>query len=1135
MIFSVNDKYPPKWRISRQFLKFMKLTAIFLTVAFLQVHAKSFPQVTLSLKNVPVEKVFIEIERQAGYGFLYTKTVLSGLPKVTIEVRNVSVDEVLNECFKGQPMEYSIENNMIVIKRKITANLTSTAEIKDITEPPVQISGQVLNQDREPLSNVSVTIVGSKTGTTTNSEGRFTLDAPDNKNLVLEFSSIGYKTKRVNTGTQNLVEVVLELDVAGLSDVVVVGYGTQRKVDVTGAIDVIKIDELNRNTASNPLTGLQGQSPGVFVSVSGRPGSNPDIIIRGLSTLGNNAPLYIIDGIPTESGLENIQASNIESIQILKDAAAASIYGSRASNGVIIVETKKGNSTLLTFESRITSQKYLNGIKVLNTEQRGRVLWQASINEGKDPNAQPLYDYEWSYDNNGNPVLEKVIPITWINEDMGIKGADTDWYKEVTRPGLILTNQLTLSTNGKSGGGRLSVTHYKDKGVFIYNNFSKLNIDLNSHYRFKENIEVGQSIILNSSTDYPDNVRGDALTQQPLVPVHTTSGGWGGPWGAGFEDWMQPVMNATINSWDNTKRLSVFGSGYLSIKFLKDFTFKSNVGIEYINSVFTDYQRPYEAGFLHRNLGSLGINNSTTLNWSLSNTLTYNLKRGNHAINVLAGTDLYKNTTNFLNTFAQDFAVDQRDYYQMNSAVGTKTISGNGSGYQLLSFFGKVNYNFLNRYLLSTTLRYDGSSRFGKDNRFGLFPSFSLGWRMDEEKFIRELNVFDLLKPRFGYGVVGNQKIQNDAAIGLYEALYGIDYTWIWDPSTSYDINGSDGGNLASGFHRVKSGNSHLKWETTTENNFGFDFGILNMLISGSFDYYIRKSKDILIQPPYLGAIGEGGTTWYNGASVSNKGWELSLNYKKSVNLFTYGITLNLGHFKDKITYLPEDVVKAYPGNVEKTILGRSQREMFGYVADGLFQNQQEVDDHAAQTGKGIGRIRYKDLNKDGVINALDQEYLGNTLPGIIYGIGFNIIYKQWSLNIFANGEGSKNVYNSVKQNTDFIFARAGINYGTRVLDAWTPQNNTSTIPALKTTNENNEYRSSTYFVESGSYFKLRNVEVNYTFKDGLQFFNRLRLFLIGENLVAVKPRSYTGPDPESPNNAYGRPRKVTFGVNFSL
>lgn len=387
--------------------------------------------------------------------------------------------------------------------------------------------------------------------------------------------------------------------------------------------------------------------------------------------------------------------------------------------------------------------------------------------------------------------------------------------------------------------------------------------------------------------------------------------------------------------------------------------------------------------------------------------------------------------------------------------------------------------------------------------------------------------------------MVGNQEIRNDASLGLYQALYGQDYTWQWDQSTSYDLNGADQGTLPSGFRRVQSANDQLKWETTTENNYGLDFGILNMAISGSFDYFIRKSKDILIQPPYLGAIGEGGSRWYNGASVANKGWELSLQYKNTfsnIKDFSYEVGVNLGHFKDRITYLPPDVVKAYPGNVEKTILGHSQSAIFGYVADGLFQNQAEVDKAAAQTGKGIGRIRYKDLNGDGVINALDQNFIGDRLPGLIYGINLTMSYKRWNLTVFANGVNNESIYNSVKQNTDFIFSRAGINYGVRVLDAWTPQNNKSTIPALITTNKNNEFRSSTYFVESGSYLKLRNVEINYDFKNGgIKFFKDLRVFLIGENLAVIKSKSYTGPDPESPNNSYGRPRNLTFGINFSL
>jgi TonB-linked SusC/RagA family outer membrane protein len=541
---------------------------------------------------------------------------------------------------------------------------------------------------------------------------------------------------------------------------------------------------------------------------------------------------------------------------------------------------------------------------------------------------------------------------------------------------------------------------------------------------------------------------------------------------------------------------------------------------------------------MHRDVANLTINKNKTFNWSLSNTLNYNLDLNNHSIELLAGNELYKNNYTYLNTFADDFAIDSRDYYQMDAAVGTQTISGNETGYQLLSFFGKINYNFSDKYLLTATLRYDGSSRFGVENRFGTFPSISAGWRMDQEDFIKNnFNFIDLLKIRYGYGVVGNQEIGNDAALALYEALYGDDYTWHWDPSTSYDLYGADSGNLPSGFRRVKAGNPILKWESTTENNAGLDFGFLDMTLTGSFDYFLRKSEDILIQPPYLGAIGEGGSKWYNGATVENRGWEFTLKYRNSIRDFDYTVSTNVGHFKDKITYLPDEVVKAYPGNVEQTILGHSQRALFGYVADGLFQNQEEVEAHAEQTGKDIGRIRYADLNDDGEINSLDQKYQGNTLPGLLYGMNVNLTYKKWDLNFFFNGEVDKNVYNSTKVYTDFTFRRAGVNYGTRTLDAWSPQNTDSDIPAVITSDKNNELRTSSYFVEKGGYMKLRNVEINYNFdtSNRLKFLSNLRVFVIGENLAMIKHKSYTGPDPENPNNGYAIPLKLTLGVNFSL
>lgn len=1088
-------------------------------------------KLSFELQSASIKDVLLYIEDHSEFSFMYDNNDVDINRKVSIKVKDETIDTILNQLFDdGQFKTKTIGRHIIIFPKE------RDSEKVFVPQQNKTVTGKVTDAGGDPLPGVTIVVKGTTIGTVTDNDGSFQMQIPSDAKILV-FSFVGLRTQEIAIQDNTIFKITMQTEAYGLDEVLVTGYQTQKKVDVTGAIDVVETEALEKSSASNPLEALQGQMPGAYITTSGAPGAGVGIIIRGLSTLGDNNPLFIIDGMPTKSGMDNLDASNIKNIQVLKDAAAASIYGSRASNGVVIIETKSGTQNQITFDSRITTQKYQGMIDVLNTEQRGEAIWRALINEGIEPSSHALYDYTWHYDGDV-PVLDKVMPIEWINQEMGIRSADTDWWDEVLRTGLILRNQLTMSTGSAAGGSRFTVTQYMNKGVFIKDKFDKLNVSLNSNYKVNDFIEFGENMTVTTSTRYPDGARGGALNTQSIIPVYTEDGGWGGPFGAGFEDWLQPVANSYINEWDNTKNLGLLGSGFMTIDFTNNLEFRTKIGVEYNNSTWTDYQRPYVSGFLHREISNLTINKSNTFNWSLSNTLNYRIKLSNHSANILVGTELFRNRYQYLNTFADDFASDVKEYYQMDAAVGTQTVAGNESGYSLLSFFGKLNYNYLDKYLVTGTLRYDGSSRFGSQNRFGTFPSVSAGWRVDQENFIKDNYEFiDLFKVRYGYGVVGNQEIGNTAALAIYEALYGEDYTWDWDHSTSYDIGGNDSGNLPSGYRRVKLGNTDLKWETTTENNIGLDFGILDMAFSGSFDYYLRKSKDILIQPPYLAVIGEGGSKWYNGATVENRGWELSLKFSNFSRTLKYEISANAGHFKDKITYLPEDVVNSYVGNSEQNILGHSQRALFGYVADGLFQNQAEVDAHADQTGKDIGRIRYADLNNDGVINSLDQKYQGNTLPGLIYGINANFSYKKWNLNFFFNGEMDKNVYNDTKVYTDFVFRRAGVNYGVRVLDAWTPQNTGSTIPALITSDKNNELRTSSYFIEKGGYLKLRNVELNYNFNTTgvLGFFNSMRVFIIGENLFMVKHNSYTGPDPENPNNAYSRPLKLTLGFNFSF
>jgi TonB-linked SusC/RagA family outer membrane protein len=1089
-------------------------------------------EISVDFESISLGEALGQISREVGLKLTYRGDIMTD-KKVSLQREEISASDALAFVLDGTGLDYKFSQDgyLLIVQKEVIQNELIVQET---------VQGRVTDSEtNEALPGVNIIIEGTDTGTTTDFDGNFELSVSDLQQTLI-VSYIGYAQQVVDLDGRTQLEILLIPDIIAGEELVVVGYGIQRRVDVTGAIDIVEPEILERTSASNPLAALQGQMPGAYVTTSGAPGASVGVIVRGLSTLGNNAPLVIIDGMPTKSGLDNLDADNIRNIQVLKDAAASSIYGSRASNGVIIIETKHGTQNELTFTSRMTSQYYRGAIDVLNTEQRGQAMWQAFINEGNDPNSHALYDFDWHYDANGNPVLDNVRPIEWINQEMGIRAADTDWYDEVLRRGLILQNQLSMSTGGEAGGARLSMIHHTNEGVFINDTYNKVNISLNSNYRINDQIEVGENLIFSTSTRYPDNVRGGALSTQSIIPVYTEDGNWGGPYGAGFEDWLQPVANSYLNSWNNTSSWGLLGSAYAAINFTENLEFRSTIGIENNSSTWTQYNRPYVSGFLQREISNLTINKTDTFNWNLSNVINYGIQIRDHSdAGIVLGTELYRNKDQWINTFASDFAADERNYYQMDSAVGSQNVSGNESEHSLLSFFGRINYNYMDKYLLQVTLRYDGSSRFGSEHRFGTFPSFSAGWRLDQESFIKDnFEFFDLFRLRYGYGVVGNQEIGNYAALGIYEALYGQDYTWDWAESTSYDIAGRGSGNLPSGYRRVQLGNPNLKWETTTEHNAGLEFGFLDMALTGSFDYYIRESRDILIQPPYLAAIGEGGDRWYNGATVENRGWEFSLKYMNFTRSLGYEISANFGHFKDKITHLPESVIRAYPGNAEQNILGRSQTALFGYVADGLFQNQAEVDAHAEQSGKGIGRIRYADLNGDGVINSLDQKYQGNTLPSLIYGVNSNLNYKNWNLNIFFNGELGKKVYNSTKQYTDFVFTRAGVNYGKRVLDAWTPQNNESTIPALITSNVNNEFRSSSYFIENGGYLKLRSVELSYnidTSANLLRYFRSLRVFVFAENVATIKHRSYTGPDPENPNNSYARPLNLTLGVNFSI
>ena len=1027
------------------------------------------------------------------------------------------------------------------------------------------LTGTVTNKlTNQPLSGVTVT-VKNKT-VQTGDDGRFSIAFSPGDDITFTYVGMKSQTIRLNSSSSD-ISVGLDRNQRGdLDEVVVTGYQTQRKVDLTGSVAVVKLSDIQDIPNSNPIQALQGRVPGLYVATDGDPGAaNNTIAIRGFNTLGFTSPLYIIDGVPTiiPSVFQSLDPNSIQTIQVLKDASAESIYGARASNGVIIVTTKQGTKgrVRMEFNNNITSESYATKFPVLDAQGQGRALWQAAINDGVDPNASTtLFTYTQHAGPNGYPVLDKITPIPFLGGDssLGEPSANTDWQSVVFHPGVITSNDLTITAGSDNSNLLINLNYLNNSGILKYNGYRRYGARVNAGTSmFDGKLKIGNNLQFSQSseTPVPSDLGGasaiyDALFVSPLIPVYTTSGGFGGPLGSGFSDRDNPLATLYTNRWNKNNMYNIFGNLYAEIQPIKNLLFRSNFGYAYNNTYNRQILQEYSDGFISRTVNSLTINQGNELDLTWSNTLNYHLNAGQSRVDFLLGTEAIHRTYNSQGDYKQGFALQNNNYFYLSSGTGITTNSGTSTGDQLLSYFGKINYSFSDKYLASVTLRDDGSSRFGANNRYGLFPAASVGWRINNENFLKNVHYISDLKLRSGVGVTGNQEIGDVASQGLYQTNYGTvgqtgssqNTAAYANNGTAYDINGAGTGNLPSGYVSVQAPNPNLKWESTMEYNEGLDFAFLNNRIFGSFDYFTRKTTNILVQPPYPGILGEGQTQWVNGASKSNKGFEFVIGYQNHVGQFSYSVNANLFSFHDKITYLPASVVGAYAGNVQQTILGHSASALFGYVSDGIFQNQQEVASHATQTGAAVGRLMYKDLNGNGQIDALDQTWLGNQLPDFNYGLQINLGYKAFSFSMFLQGVQGVKVVNN-KESTDFVGLNPGVNFGQRALQAWTPQNTGSNIPALSLVDNNDEGRFSSYYVVNGSYMKLRNVQLGYTFPkrslQGLKVVDQVKVFVMGENLLTVKKSkgadAFTGPDPENPGINYPIPRKLTAGVNISF
>ena len=1012
-----------------------------------------------------------------------------------------------------------------------------------------EISGTVVDKTGETVIGATVMEKGTSNGTVTDFDGNFKIKVNQGATLVISY--IGYLTQEVQA--QNGMTVTMQDDALSLEEVVVTGYTTQRKADLTGAVSVVSVNELAKQNENNPMKALQGRVPGMNIQADGNPSGAATVRIRGIGTLNDNDPLYIIDGVPTKSGMHELNGNDIESIQVLKDAASASIYGSRAANGVIIITTKKGKDgkVKVNFDASVAASLYTNKIETMNASEWGRAYWQASVNDGVNPNNNNLgYNFDWTYNAAGHPILNGLTMNMFLDENATVRTGDTDWFKEITRTGVVQQYNVSVSNGSEKGSAFFSMGYYTNKGTIKDSQFNRLSARANADYKlFDGKVIIGENFTLNRTkgVDAPGGILENALEFNPNFPIYAENGEFAQALGAYSE--RENPLSLLYNNKDNEyTQWRTFGDAHISIMPFKGFMIRSTLGMDYTQKEQRFFTYPIANGKVMRTESAVESKQEHWMRWMWNAIATYNLEIGNHRGDAMIGMEVNRQDYKWNSSKRYELAILNTDYMWPSAGAGRQLALGSGDGFSLLSYFGKVNYTYADKYMASLTVRRDGSSRFGSNNQYGTFPSVSLGWRISQEKFMQSTsNWLDDLKLRYSWGQTGNQEISNTARYTLYQSVVSTGLWGSGQAGSSYDISGSNGGyQLANGYVRSQRGNDDIKWETTTQHNIGLDFALLRNEIYGSFDWFHKQTKDILLPMDGIAAMGEGASKWINAGEMKNTGWELSVGYRHKLESgFSWDINGNISRYTNEITKLPETVAAkgTFGGNGVYSVVGHPMGAQVGYLADGIFKSQEEIDNHATQEGAGLGRIRYKDLNGDGRITEADQDWIYDPTPDFTWGLNIYLQYKNFDFTMFWQGVQGVDVdCRGYKSQTDF-WANSNINVpylnkGKRALDAWSPANPGSDIPALTTSDTNNEGRVSSYYIENGSYVKLRTIQLGFnvpnSFSEKLRM-ERIRLYLSAQNLLTIKSSKFSGADPENPGFNYPIPLNLTFGLNVSF
>lgn len=1082
-----NPRFKQIFRIMR-ISTFLLMVCVFCSYAG-NAHSQN-AKVSIRMNNVKLDKILNEIENQTDYLFIYNNQV--DINKITsVKVKNEAVAQVLDRILSGTGINYELEGTHIILTTEAIKDLHAQQQAKTVTGTVTDVSG-------EPIIGANIRIKGTTTGTITDIDGNFSIKAEPQS--VIEVSYIGYLTQETVINNQKSIRFLLKEDTKTLDEVVVIGYGVQKKADLTGSVANINTEKLNTQSNANIGQALQGKIAGVdIVSQGGAPGSGTRIMVRGIGTLNNASPLYIVDGMYMNS-IDHINPNDIASIDVLKDASSAAIYGSRAANGVIIVTTKEGSNTegkpIIDLSVNLgisTASKFLDMLDAKGWAEVTTIARQAI----------------------GKPALDMAT-------DLANK-PDNDWQDIMFRPVLMQNYNLSVKGGGKYSTYYTGLGYFNQDGIVKGTNYQRYNIQSKNDYK-RGIFSAGTNLIISFSHDKPlhqelrGGMIGTILQSVPTLEKYddTREGGYGGTYGD-VVNIPHPLAIIDDNIMDRyNENVKIFANLYAQIELFKGLKYKLNLTPDFSFERYKNYLNKYDFGLATNSITQLTERQRRRRNILVENLLTFDRTFGEHKISALAGYTYQDSRFRHIQAYGEGLP---QGLEEIDAATTNRSNEGNSWRSVLTSILGRVFYSYQNKYLFTATIRRDGSSKFGKNNRYGYFPSFSLGWNVAEEKFMENVHWLDQLKLRGGYGVLGNQEIDN----------------YQYSSTITTGINYPDGnGGLLQGAFPKNFANPDIKWEETAMTNVGIDFMAFNNRLSLTADYYVKNTKDILLTVPIPISSGGANDPIRNAGKIRNNGFEFNLGWMDQPNPdISYGINL-IGSFnKNKVIAMGSESGSIKGGSTNQNITTSETKAGYpigGYwliSTAGYFNSQEEVDAYA-KDGKKIqpaaepGDIKFVDANNDGVINDDDRVFQGSPFPDFTFALNGNMRYKNFDLSIGLQGVLGNKIYNATRQTLEDV--TKGSNFLASCLDYWTPENKNASHPRLTWDDPNRNTRAeSDRYLENGSYLRLRSVQLGYTFpqtwfKGAIQ---HARVYINAENLFTITSYSGYSPDVNADNANY--------------